>query len=171
MLKDNIAKALNEQLNKELYSSYLYLSMSAYYDSVNLPGFANWMRVQAQEEYAHAMMFYDYLLNTDSKVILAAIEAPKIDWNDKVEVFEDTLTHEKFVSESINNLIDLAYTSKDFATVSFLNWFVTEQVEEEANASKILERLKMIGDNQGGLFFLDAELAKRVFVAPTPAQA
>ncbi len=171
MLSEKMEKALNKHLNEELYSSYLYLSMSAYFESKNLSGFANWMKVQYQEENLHAMKFYTYILQKGGKVILLKIDEPKTEWNSTVEVFEDTLKHEQKITSLINNLVDLAVQERDHATVTFLNWFVTEQVEEEANVVKILEDLKMIADNRSGLFMMDRELATRTFVPDSQATA
>ncbi|HKI79278.1 MAG TPA: ferritin [Ignavibacteriaceae bacterium] len=161
MIKDNIQKALNLQLNQELYAFYLYLSMSAYFDSKNLNGFANWMKFQAEEEKTHAMKFYDYILHANGKVDLQNITAPKKDWKTVEEVFSDTYNHEKKVTESIYDIVDLSIAEKDHATHNFLQWFVSEQVEEEATALKILEKIRFINDNQGALFILDREVGSR----------
>lgn len=161
MLKAKIEEALNLQLNQELYAFYLYLSMSAYFDSLNLNGFSNWMRFQAEEEKTHALKFYDFILQSNGKVDLKNIAAPKKDWKSTVEVFQDTYEHEKKVTESIYDIVDLSISEKDHATHNFLQWFVSEQVEEEATALKILEKIKFIGDNQGALFILDRELGGR----------
>ncbi len=171
MLSEKMEKALNKHLNEELYSSYLYLSMSAYFESKNLSGFANWMKVQYQEENLHAMKFYAYILQKGGKVKLLKIDEPKTEWNSTIEVYEDTLNHEQKITGLINDLVDLAVQERDHATVTFLNWFVTEQVEEEANVVKILEDLKMIADNRSGLFMLDRELATRTFVPDTQTTA
>lgn len=166
MLTEKLQVALNGQLNRELYSAYLYLSMNAYFKSVNLDGFANWMQVQAQEELTHAMKFYGFINQRGGRVTLGAVEAPKIDWANPISVFQDTLTHEKGVTESINQLMDLALAEKDHATTIFLQWFVTEQVEEEENVGAVLEQLRRLDGNQNGLFMLDRDLATRQF---TPA--
>jgi len=163
MLSKKMGNALNEQLNAELYSSYLYLSMSAYFTSTNLNGFANWMRVQAQEELMHAMKFYDFINERDGKVTLTQIEAPKTKWNSPLEVFEDVYKHECKVTSLIHNLVDLAVTEKDYATNTFLQWFVTEQVEEESSALEIVDKLKLMGDNSVAQFMIDGELAQRTF--------
>lgn len=172
MLSETMEKAFNEQLNKELYSSYLYYSMAAYFDGAGLGGFASWMRSQTQEEAFHAHKFYAYILERGGKVTLAGIEAPKVDWKTPLEVFEDTLEHEQFVTKSINDLMSLAQKENDNAAVIFLQWFVSEQVEEEDSVGDVLNKLRMVGDG-GGLYMLDRELAKRVFVNPlapaTPA--
>ncbi|MGA7836872.1 MAG: ferritin [Ignavibacteriaceae bacterium] len=161
MIKEKMEKSLNLQLNQELYAFYLYLSMSAYFDSLNLNGFSSWMRFQAEEEKTHALKFYDYILQANAKVDLQNIEAPKKTWKSSLDVFQDTYKHEKKVTESIYEIVDLAISEKDHATHNFLQWFVSEQVEEEATALKILEKIKFIGDNQGALFMLDRELGSR----------
>lgn len=168
MIKERVRKVINEQINKELYSSYLYLSMSAYFENRNLKGFANWTRIQALEESAHALKFFDYINSRGGKVELTAIEAPKTSWNSIVEVFEEIYAHEQLVTESINNVAVVAFEEKDFATSTYVQWFVNEQVEEEANSSGLVEQLKLVGDNSSGIFMLDKELATRVFVAPPP---
>ncbi|HSD64566.1 MAG TPA: ferritin [Ignavibacteriaceae bacterium] len=161
MLKDKIQKALNAQLNLEMASSYLYLSMATYFENVNFNGFASWMKIQSGEEYGHAMKIYSYINQRNGKVNLMKIDAPKSEWKDAVEVFSDTLKHEQNVTEKIGNLVELSLTDKDYATNTFLQWFVTEQVEEEATAINILDKIKMIGDNRNGLFLLDRELGMR----------
>jgi ferritin len=166
MIDERMQEALNKQLNAELYSSYLYLSMSAYFQSVNLGGFANWMRVQAQEELAHAMKFYDYVNERGGRVVLQAVEAPPSEWDSALAVFEDTYRHEQKVTGMINKLVDLAVEARDHATNNFLQWFVSEQVEEEASADEVVQRLKLVGDDPSGMFMIDRELAQRTFVAP-----
>lgn len=158
---------LNLQLNREFYSGYLYLSMCSYFHDKGLPGFANWMRVQAQEELTHAMKFYDYITKTGGKVMLETINKPPLEWGSVIEVFEATLEHEKKVSSHIHQLVDLAIQERDHGTNNFLQWFVSEQLEEEENARNILERLRYAGEDKGFLFLLDQELAKRVFVPAT----
>jgi len=166
MIKENILDALNKQINKEFYSAYLYLSMSTYAESIGLKGFAQWLKVQSQEELDHAMRIYNYVIERGGRVKLYAIEEPKNDWKSIIEVFEDGYKHEQFMTESINNLMDLAISEKDYATVNFLQWFVNEQVEEEASFSEILDKLKLIGDDKRGLFMLDKELGQRVYTPP-----
>jgi ferritin len=161
MLSKSMEDALNRQINRELYSAYLYTSMSAYFSSVNLAGFAKWMRVQAQEERAHAAKIYDYVLARGGKITLLDIEAPKSKWASAGKVFEDVYTHEQKVTGMIHALVELATKEKDHATFEMLQWFVKEQVEEEENASEILAKIKSIGDVPGHLFHLDHELAKR----------
>lgn len=163
MINYRIEKALNEQVNAELYSSYLYLSMSSYFQSISLKGFANWMSAQAQEELSHAMKFYDYIIERGGKVSLEKIDAPPREWSSPLKVFEDTYKHEQKVTSLINSLVDLAISEKDHATNNMLQWFVAEQVEEEANASEILDQLKIIGDEKRNLFMIDRELGQRVY--------
>ena len=161
MLTEKMQKALNGQMNAELYSSYLYLSMHAYFKSVNLDGFANWMYYQAQEELTHAMKFYDFLCQRGGRVQLTQIEAPPAEWNSPLAVFEATLEHEQKVTGLINDLVEIAHEERDHASHIFLQWFVSEQVEEEENVGGVLEQLKLMGEAQGGLFMIDRELAKR----------
>ena len=161
MLTEKMQKALNGQLNAELYSAYLYLSMNAYFKSINLDGFANWMYYQAQEELEHSMKFYDFVIQRGGKVVLAQIEAPPTEWDSPLAVFEVTLAHEQKVTGLINDLVEIALGEHDHATNIFLQWFVSEQVEEEESVSGVLEQLKLMGDAQGGLFMIDRELAKR----------
>lgn len=168
MINERVRKVINEQINKELFSSYLYLSMSAYFENRNLKGFANWTRIQALEESAHALKFYDYLNSRGGRVELTGVAGPKTDWKSVLEVFEEIYEHEQGVTASINNVAYTAFEEKDFATQTYIQWFVNEQVEEEANASALVEQIKMIGDNSTGLFMLDKELAARVFVPPPP---
>jgi len=168
MLKQKIEKSFNDQITEELFSSYLYLSMSAYFQSINLPGFANWMRVQAQEELMHAMKFYDYINERRGRVLLKEIKTPQHEWKSPLEIFEAALKHEEYITEKINNLVDISLKEKDHASNVFLQWFVNEQVEEEANADDIINRLKLIGDSKDGLFMIDRELATRVFTMPAP---
>ncbi len=165
MLKKKILKALNEQINAEMYSSYLYLSMESYFQSVSLGGFAAWMRAQVQEELMHAMKFYDFVNERGGRVTLGAIGKPERDWESPLAAFQHILRHEQLVTSLINDLVDLAAREKDHATGIFLQWFVTEQVEEEATVGEIVNRLELIGNDSSGLFFLDAELGKRVFNA------
>ena len=168
MLSKKMEKALNGQINAELYSSYLYLAMSAWFTGKGLAGFANWMRQQAQEEMFHAIKFYDFVGERGGKVVLEAIAKPDADWQNGTEVFKATLEHERKVTGLINNLVNQALDERDHATNIFLQWFVSEQVEEEANAGAILDKLKLIGKESGGLFALDQELAQRVFTMPAP---
>jgi ferritin len=166
MIKDKMNGALNKQINEEAFSSYLYLSMSAWFERQNLKGFANWMKVQAQEEAVHAKIFFNHIVERGGQVRLQAIEAPKIDWTSPLEAFKDTLEHEKHITSCIHGLMDLALEEKDHAAAIALQWFVTEQVEEEANAEELLGKLELIGDARNALFMLDKELAARVFTVP-----
>jgi len=159
-------KALNDQINAEMFSSYLYLSMAAYFERMNLTGFANWMRVQEKEENAHGMIFFNYINERGGAVELQAIEKPAFDWKNPIKVFEEVLKHEQKITALINNLVNLAIQEKDHATNNKLQWFVAEQVEEEANASAILEQLKLVEGKGQGLLLLDRELKTRVFVDP-----
>jgi len=161
MLTEKMQTALNGQLNAELYSSYLYLSMNAYFKSVNLDGFANWMHYQAQEELEHSLKFYDFVIQRGGKVVLSQIEAPQTEWDSPMAVFEATLAHEQKVTGLINDLVEIAHEERDHATNIFLQWFVSEQVEEEESVGGVLEQLKLMGDAKGGLFMIDRELAKR----------
>ena len=161
MLTEKMQAALNGQMNAELYSSYLYLSMNAYFKSVNLDGFANWMHYQAQEELEHAMKFYDFICQRGGRIQLAQIEAPPSEWNSPLAVFEDTLAHEQKVTGLINDLVEIANEERDHASQIFLQWFVSEQVEEEDSVGGVLEQLKLMGEAKGGLFMMDREMAKR----------
>jgi ferritin len=161
MISKTLETALSRQVNRELYSAYLYLSMSSYFETVNLKGFAKWMRVQAKEERMHAMKIYDYVVARGGKVALQDIEAPKNKWASAAKVFEDSYAHEQKVTGMINGLVDLAMKEKDHATFEMLQWFVKEQVEEEEHASDILNQIKIVGDVPGHLFYLDHHLAKR----------
>jgi len=166
MLSEKMQNALNDQLNAELYSAYLYLAMAAHFESVNLPGFANWMKIQTREELAHAMKFYDYINERGGNVALKAIAEPPAKWKSPPDAFQASLDHEKLVTQRINNLMDLAIEQKDHAARSFLNWFVDEQVEEETSVGQVIEKLKMVKDAPGAMFMLDRELSRRVFTPP-----
>jgi ferritin len=161
-----MTKAFNKQVNAEIYSSYLYLSMSAALERMNLPGFANWMRIQAQEEMAHAKKFYHHIIERDGKVELAAIDAPPTKWDNVKTVAEGVLEHERHVTSLVNDLMDLAIGEKDHAGNMFIQWFVSEQVEEEASAQEVIGKIELAGDTAGGLYLLDQEMAKRVFTPP-----
>jgi ferritin len=164
MLSKRIQDAMNEQIKHELYSAYLYLSMAAYSDALNLPGFAHWMRVQAQEETAHALKFYGFINERGGRVVLLAIDQPPVEFESPLDVFEKTLAHEQTVTGLINDLYALAVAEKDYASQIFLQWFVEEQVEEEASATEILETLKRVGDQGQALVMLDRQLASRAAV-------
>ena len=165
-IKEKVQDAINRQINREIYSAYLYLAMQSYLESVNLKGFANWMKVQVEEELSHAMKLYDYLFQRGGRVVLQPIEAPPSEWASPLDVFEKTYEHEQAVTSLINNLVELADSEKDHATHNMLQWFVSEQVEEEDNASNLIEKIKLMKDAPGGLFMLDKELAARVFIPP-----
>lgn len=169
MIKEKMLNALNEQINAEQYSSLLYLSMSAWFSEKGLPGFANWMYVQYQEEMTHANKFFKYTVERGGKVTLKAIKQMPTDFKDIVEVFEKTKEHEEHVTGLINNLVDVAIEERDHAAQSFLKWFVDEQVEEEANVQEILDTLKLINGQGNGIFMLDREMRQRVFVDTTAA--
>jgi len=166
MLSKKMEKALNGQINAEMYSSYLYLAMSAYLESVNLAGFAKWMKAQAQEELSHAMKFFHYVNERGGRVVLEKIKAPPAEWESPLAVFEATYEHEQKVTGLIYDLVDLAYTEKDHATNPLLQWFVAEQVEEEASAEDVVNSMKLAGETPAGLFLMDRELGTRVFAMP-----
>jgi ferritin len=160
-LKPNLLDALNTQLNAEMASTYLYLSMAAHFESRNFRGMSHWMQTQAREEWSHAMKIFGYINERGGQVTLKQIDAPKSQWGSVLEVFQDSLNHECLVSDRIHGLVRLAISESDFATQSFLQWFINEQVEEEAQTNLIVEKLKMMGDGNIGLFILDGELGKR----------
>jgi len=166
MIEKKMSKALNNQLNAELYSAYLYLSMAAYFGSEDFAGFSNWMRIQAQEELTHAMKFYDYITQRGGRVILTSIEEPPSEWHSPQAAFEHVYEHECKVTGLINELVNLALSEGDHATNNFLQWFVAEQVEEEESASAVLQKVKLADDSLGSLFMLDNELGQRVFHPP-----
>ena len=161
MLSAAMHKAINEQINKELYSSYLYLSMAAYFEEQNLPGFANWMYVQEGEEREHGMKFYEYLVDRGAKVELKAIAGPETTWKSSLEVFKQVQKHEAAVTASINALYELALSEKDYASQIMLQWFITEQIEEEKNAAEIVQKLEMIEAKGTAVLMLDHELGHR----------
>ncbi len=166
MISKRLEEAINKQINAELYSSYLYGSMGAYFDHTSLPGFANWMRVQVKEEMAHAAKFYGFLNDRGGRVVLDAIEAPPREWDCTLAVFEHVYEHEQKVTGLINDLVDLAVEEKDHMAREFLQWFVAEQVEEESSADKIVQDLRRVGDSGHGLLMIDRELATRIFNPP-----
>jgi ferritin len=166
MLNKKVYDALNKQMNNEIYSAYLYLSMSSYAGSIGLKGSANWFMVQYQEEMAHAMKFFNFINSRGEHTQLAAISAPPSEYKNLLDMMEKTLAHELFITASLNELTDLVLTEKDHASHIFLQWFVTEQIEEEENDRDIIGKLKLIGDNGQGILMLDAELGARVFTPP-----
>ncbi len=167
MIKQKVESALNNQMNKEFYSYYLYLAMAAYFESNNLKGFGHWLRIQAKEEAEHAMKLYDYLIERESKVVLQPIEAPPSSWKSHKEVFTAAYQHEQKVTGLITKLLELAKSEKDHATELFLQWFVKEQVEEEATAHEVLQKLQLVGNEGSALFMLDGELGKRSSEPPS----
>ncbi len=171
MLKEKVLKAINLQINHEYYSAFLYLSMSAWFQGKGLPGFANWMYIQYQEELTHGNKFFRFVHERGSQVVLKPIKQVDTDFENVLSVFEKTLEHEQFVTASINSLMDTAIAESDHATQSFLKWFIDEQVEEEANVNELLDVLKMINNQGNGLFMLDRELRQRVFVDSTVTAA
>ncbi len=166
MISTKMQAALNEQVNKEFYSAYMYLAMSAYSNTIGLPGFAHWMRMQYEEETLHVTKMYDYILNQGGEVELLAVEKPPKKYGSPLEIFKKTLEHEQYVTSLIHKLMDLAVEERDYATQTFLQWYVTEQVEEESNVNDIVAPLRMVGDDKSGLMLIDRQLAGRV--APTP---
>lgn len=161
-----MTQAFNDQINAEQFSSNLYLSMAAWFTNNGLPGFANWMRAQAKEEEFHAHKMFDYLLERGGKVEINKIKKPKSAWKTPIEVIEDVAEHEAKVTGLINELVDCALSEKDHASNIFLQWFVAEQVEEEASVGEVLDRLRLIGTDSGGMFAMDMEMAKRIFTEP-----
>jgi len=167
MLHQEMANALNEQINREMYSAYLYLSMSNFSDKTGLKGFANWFMVQYHEETYHAMKLYGYVQRQGEDVVLDTIKAPQAEFKSALDMFTLTLEHERYITTSINELMDLAISKKDHATQIFLEWYITEQVEEEENDNDIIAQLKLIGDNPHALLMLDRELSGRSTNVPT----
>ncbi len=163
MIDKEMEEAINRQINEEMYSAYLYMSMSSYFEEQGLNGFANWMHIQYQEEMDHAMKFYRYLHERGGNVRLYAIKEPPHEWKSPMDAFEQTLKHERHITRCINDLVDLAEKKKDRATFNLLQWYIDEQVEEEANDEEIIHQLKLIGDNGQGILMLDRELAARVY--------
>ena len=166
MLSKKMEKAINQQINAEFYSSYLYLAMATYFESISLGGFSSWMRQQVQEELFHAMKMFDFVCERGGRVILEAIDKPPSKWKSPLDAFENVLSHEQKVTGLINDLVNLALDERDHASNIFLQWFVSEQVEEEATAGTLVDKLKLIGKDANGLFMLDTELGQRVFTLP-----
>ena len=169
MISERMQEAICKQINAEFYSSYLYLSMSAWFEANSLGGFASWMRVQAQEEVVHAMKLYDFVCERGGQVKLLPIDGPPTEWESPVAIFENAYSHEQLVTSLINELMAVAREDNDNAAVIFLEWFVTEQVEEEKSADDMVQALKLIGDNGHGVFMLDRDAGTRVF-SPPPAE-
>ena len=166
MINEQLQEAFNDQINKEFYSEYLYLAMKVYFQELNLQGFVNWFDVQVQEEHAHAMGMVNYLNDRGGKIDLRTIEKPIVEGNTPLEIFEQVLKHEEYVTSRINYVMDVAEEVKDRAAINFLDWYIKEQVEEEANVGGVLATLKLIGDDKKALLMLDKDLAARTFVAP-----
>ncbi len=160
-LKKNLEDALNEQVNKEFYSAYLYLSMAAHCESKNLKGFAHWLKIQAKEELGHAMKIFNFIAERGGKVELKGINEPPKEWDSLVKMFEDVYNHERMITESINNILTLARQENDYATEVFLHWFIDEQVEEEAQSLEVLETLKMVKDHPQAIFMIDRKMGER----------
>ncbi len=167
MLHESVKSLLNEQINKELYSAYLYLDFSNYYSQAGLDGFANWYYIQAQEERDHAMLFYQYLLNNNEAVTLEAIDKPDKVFTCHMDPLEAGLAHEEYVTSLINAIYAAAYDVKDFRTMQFLDWFVKEQGEEETNAHDLISKMELFGSDPKGLYMLNSELKARVYSAPS----
>lgn len=161
MISEKMQNAINDQIKAELESSYIYLSMAAYFEASNFKGFARWMRLQAEEERGHAFKLYDYLIDRGGRVILKELPAPQSEFQSAEDVFEKTLEHEKKITGLINKLNELALAEKDYATSTHLQWFLTEQVEEEATAEEILNQIRMVESKPGSLFYIDRHLGKR----------
>jgi ferritin len=166
MLSKKMATELNDQINAEMFSAYLYLQMAAWFESQNLKGMANWMEVQTQEEMVHAMKFFKFIQSRGGEVSLKQIKAPTQTWDSPLAAFEAALKHEQYITGRIHKLMDLAIEKKDHPSRSLLQWFVDEQVEEEENATDNVQNTKMVQDSQQGLYMLDKEMAARVFVPP-----
>ncbi|MFP3953727.1 MAG: ferritin [Candidatus Acetothermia bacterium] len=161
MLNEKVEKALNDQINEELFSYYIYLSMGAYFNSESLDGFASWMELQAQEEQEHAMRIFRYVNDRGGRVKLQEIEKPKMEWNSPLDAFENAFDHEQYITGKIHELVDLAEQENDKATLQMLDWFIEEQVEEEATTEAIVDKLDMVGTSGSGLLALDRELGSR----------
>ena len=170
MISENLENAINEQINFEFYSAYTYLAMSAYAEEIDFPGAANFFKIQAQEELDHARKMYDYLFQKGGKVVLEAIEKPKAEFDNLLNIFEEGLKHEQTVTKRIYNIANIALDEKEHATMSFLSWFVDEQVEEEENFTNLVKKIKRASGNEANLYMIDDELATRVYTPPVPAK-
>lgn len=166
-MNKTVSDLINDQINKELYSAYLYLEFANYYDSIGLDGFENWYRIQAQEERDHAMLFYEYLHNNGIKVEFKAVDKPSCQLNDKMDPLKQGLEHEKYVTSLINNIYAAAYEDRDFRTMQMLDWFVKEQGEEEKTASDMITKMELFGDDAKGLYMLNSEMLNRTYSAPS----
>ena len=171
MLSDKLQDAINEQINAEYHSGYLYLAMAAYFETLNLAGSSHWMRLQAQEEVLHGMKLFDYLLERGGQIKLTEVAAPPDAWNSPLTAFEEALKHEQYMTQRINGLAKLALDENDFATNNVMQWYVTEQVEEESNVDGIVQQLKLVGENGPGIFMIDRELLQRTVAADPGATA
>ncbi len=171
MLHQKMQDAINQQVNAEYYSAYLYLAMAAKFADLGLSGGTNWMKVQSQEELVHAGMFVDYIIERGGELELADVKAHGKEWTTPLSIFEYALAHEQHVTELIGDLADLALQLKDHSTFQFLQWFIAEQVEEEASAQDVIDKLRLAGETAGGLYQVDRELATRVFTPPVAAGA
>ena len=167
MLSKKVVELLNQQINKEFYSAYLYLDFSNYYDDLGLDGFANWYKIQAQEERDHAMLYLQYLQKNGERIVLEAIAKPNVELSSAKAVLAEVLKHEQYVTSLIHNIYDAAYAEKDFRTMQFLDWFVKEQGEEETNADNMIKKFELFGDDPKSLYMLDNELGARVYTAPS----
>ena len=167
MINTKVRELLNQQINKEFYSAYLYLDFANYFERVGLDGFANWYKIQAQEERDHAMLFYQYLQNNDELVELFAIDMPSVKLTDTMSVLKAGLEHERYVTDLINAIYAEAYVNRDFRTMQFLDWFVKEQGEEETNAQNLISKMDLFGSDAKGLYMLNSELGVRVYTAPS----
>jgi ferritin len=170
MMNEKIRKAFNEQIQHELYSAYLYLSMVTYFHDKGLDGIAQWFRVQTLEEQVHAMKFFDHIVERGGKVDLLALKKPPTRWKSVLAAVKEALAHEEFITSTINALVKLADKEHDYASKSLLQWFVDEQVEEEANATKNVQNLEMVGTSGNGLLMIDREMGRRTFTMPTPTE-
>lgn len=169
MISEKLQGLINQQIGKELYSSYMYMGMAAWFEENSLEGFGSWMRVQTQEESCHAMIFYNFLIQSGGHVVLPAIDQPPCDYKGSLDIFQRGLNHEQYVTALINSMMDVAVEEKNHAAHSFLNWFVDEQVEEEDNFTSILGKIKLCENSGGGgMFMIDKELSARVFALPAP---
>ncbi len=167
MIKESVAKLLNEQITHEFYSAYLYLEFSNYYSELNLDGYSNWYKIQAQEERDHALLFMEYMQNNGLKVTLETINKPDIALNDKMDPLNESLKHEKFVTSLIDAIYEEAFSAKDYRTMQFLDWFIKEQGEEEKSAEDMINKTELFGSDPKGLYMLNSELGARVYTAPS----
>lgn len=166
MINGKVRDIINEQIRNEIFSSYLYLSMAAYFDSLGFDGMGQWMRCQAQEEMVHAMKFFNHIKDREGKVELLAIDKPQSEWSSPLDAFKAAYKHEQFITAKINDIVSVAHEEKDYAAIPMLNWFVEEQIEEEATASKTVQELERIGDDGNGILMIDRELGTRIFALP-----